>query len=204
MKEVIIGKQTWMSENLNVDKFSNVDPIMEATTYKDWLNAFNSKTPAWCYYDFDPANGEKYGKLYNFYALIDFRNLAPEGWHVPAHSEWTTLLGSLGGMTVAAAKMKSTEGWNDDDSGTNESGFSAQPGGRVFIDEDNQSILFDEIGKFGSWWSTTINREPTLEPEVFYLMLYNRDYSAISFDNSRLNDTSRYNPVGLSVRCVKD
>jgi len=50
-KEVIIGTQVWMVENLNVDKFRNGDPIPEAKTNEEWEKAMENKQPAWCYYD---------------------------------------------------------------------------------------------------------------------------------------------------------
>jgi uncharacterized protein (TIGR02145 family) len=84
--EIIIGKQIWMTENLNLDKFQNGDSIPEARTIEEWMNACENKQPAWCYYNNDSTNGEKYGKLYNLFAVIDSRGLAPEGWHIPLDS----------------------------------------------------------------------------------------------------------------------
>jgi uncharacterized protein (TIGR02145 family) len=63
---VTIGNQVWTTKNLNVDKFRNGDPILEVKTDEEWLKAGENKQPAWCYYNNDPANGEKYGKLYNW------------------------------------------------------------------------------------------------------------------------------------------
>ena len=70
-KTVTIGEQTWMAENLNVSKFRNGDEIPEAKTNEEWIKAGNEGKPAWCYYENIPANGEKYGKLYNWYAVTD-------------------------------------------------------------------------------------------------------------------------------------
>lgn len=104
-KTVTIGTQVWMKENLNVSTFRNGDPIPEAKTDEEWKAAGDAKQPAWCYYDNDPNNGAKYGKLYNWYAVNDSRGLAPEGWHVPTDQEWTDLIGFLG--DDAGKKMKS-------------------------------------------------------------------------------------------------
>ena len=38
-KTVVIGSQTWMSENLNVSTFRNGDPIPEAKTNEEWKKA---------------------------------------------------------------------------------------------------------------------------------------------------------------------
>ena len=54
MKEVEIGKQIWMAENLNVDKFRNGDSIPQAITDEEWVIAANNEKPAWCYYNNDP------------------------------------------------------------------------------------------------------------------------------------------------------
>ncbi len=111
LKSVVIGTQTWTSENLNVSIFRNGDPIPEVRTTEEWKKAGENKQPAWCYYDNDPKNGEKYGKLYNWYAVSDPRGLAPNGWHVPSEKEWKNLdeyLKDNGGI-----KLKSTTDWED-------------------------------------------------------------------------------------------
>jgi uncharacterized protein (TIGR02145 family) len=87
-KQVKIGDKIWMAENLNVDHFRNGDEIPEARTIAEWT----SGNPAWCYYNNDPANAAKYGKLYNAAALNDPRGLAPEGWHIPSHVEFNQLV----------------------------------------------------------------------------------------------------------------
>ena len=110
-QEVTIGTQVWMTKNLNLDKFRNGELIPQANTHAEWEQAKENKQPAWCYYDNDPKNGTKYGKLYNWYAVNDSRWLAPAGWHVPTDAEWTTL-GKLLGRSDSGKKMKSTSGWN--------------------------------------------------------------------------------------------
>jgi hypothetical protein len=94
--EVTIGSQVWMTKNLDVATFRNGDPIPQAKTYEEWEKAGENKQPAWCYYDNDPANGAKYGKLYNWYTVADPRNVCPVGWHVPTDAEWTVLTDYLG------------------------------------------------------------------------------------------------------------
>lgn len=71
MEEVKVGDQIWMGRNLDVSTFRNGDPIPYAETDEEWEEAGENGEPAWCYYDNDPENGEKYGKLYNWYA-VDF------------------------------------------------------------------------------------------------------------------------------------
>ena len=188
---VKIGSQVWMKENLNVDKFRNGDPIPEAKTYAEWEAAAKRKQPAWCYYDNDPRNGAKYGKLYNWYAVSDSRGLAPEGWHLPSVEEWKTSGYFLGGEDVAGTKMKSTSEWADVNGvidGTNVSGFSALPGGF----RDNHG--FRDVLKFGAWWSSS--ELHTTSTSAWYRSLTH--YS--TYAASQLS----YKSNGFSVRCLKD
>lgn len=104
-KTVVIGSQTWMAKNLNINRFRNGDPIPEAKTIEEWKLASESGQPAWCYYENDPSNGSKYDILYNWFAVNDLRGLAPIGYHIPTYWEWATLSNFLG--ESAGNKMKS-------------------------------------------------------------------------------------------------
>ena len=185
--EITIGNQVWMSENLNVDKFNNGDPIPEAKTHEEWKNAGEKKQPAWCYYDNDPANGGKYGKLYNWYAANDPRGLAPKGWRVPSDAEWDILTDYLGGHEVTGTKMKGTSGWADNFNGTNESGFSGLPGGLRKI-----AGAFGSIGLYGFWWSSTKYKTTMVWVRGLY------------YDSGYVHRNSLTKRDGLSVRCIKD
>jgi len=184
---VTIGTQVWMTKNLDVSTFRNGDPIPQAKTDEEWVKAGDNKQPAWCYYENDPANGAKYGKLYNWYAVSDSRGLAPVGYHVPSDAEWTLLTDYLGGEEKAGDKMKSKQGWAEDGNGTNSSGFSGLPGGNRYY-----SGTFNYIGKNGNWWSCTENY--TYHAWPCLLSCY-------------LGNVSRYFNVkegGFSVRCLRD
>jgi uncharacterized protein (TIGR02145 family) len=186
-KEVKIGKQIWMAENLNVDKFRNGDPIPEAKTPEEWKRAGENKQAAWCYYNNDSENGKKYGKLYNWYAVNDARGLAPKSFHIPNDLEWTNLINNLGGESVAGKKMKSTNGWKENGNGTNESGFNALPGGNR-----NFYGAFSYIGYSGYWWSST--EYTTIDAWYRYL-----DYG-----NGNVGRYSDNKKDGFSVRCLRD
>ena len=187
LKFVLIGKQSWTSENLNVDRFRNGDLIPKAKTIREWEAADNAKSPAWCYYDNDPNNGAKYGKLYNWYAVNDTRGLAPTGWHVPTEAEWTILSDFLGGENQAGTKMKSTSGWSASGNGSNSSGFSCLPGGvRISLGD------FFNVGGSGVWWSAS-----------------EYDGSDALCRELDANDSNLYRGKsskdnGFSVRCVRD
>jgi uncharacterized protein (TIGR02145 family) len=185
--EVKIGDQVWMTENLNVDVFRNGDTIFHAKTAEEWEEAGKNKQPAWCYYENDPANGEKYGKLYNWYAVNDARGLAPEGWKIPSDYDFTKLAEYLGGEYSAGTKMKSTAGWNDNGNGTNQSGFSGLPGG-----ERCDWGFFEEIGLLGFWWSYAEAGD-------------NSAYSfSLSGDEGDLYQDLEEKAYGFSVRCLRE
>ena len=117
IKTVTIGTQVWMKENLNVSVFKNGVAIPEVQDEDAWKKADENAQPAWCYYDNDPKNGAKYGKLYNWYAVVDTNGLCPQGWHVPSDAEWNILIEYLGGTWEGGSKMKAKSGWNKVESG---------------------------------------------------------------------------------------
>jgi uncharacterized protein (TIGR02145 family) len=110
-KAVVIGNQTWMAENLNTSKFRNGDLIPEAKTAEEWKKAGEEGKPAWCYYNNDTILGQKYGKLYNWYAAIDPRGVAPLGWHIPSYEEFNSLV-HLSGDSLYSVNLKSNSGWD--------------------------------------------------------------------------------------------
>jgi uncharacterized protein (TIGR02145 family) len=155
MNEILIGFQTWMTENLNVETFSNGDLISEAKTREELGKLCKENKPPWCYYDNEPKNGTKCGKLYNWYAVNDTRGLAPKDWHVPSSLEWAELSKFLGGDNFSGKKLKYSEGWSYNGkagNGTNQSGFSALPGGYL---ANYSGWVFENIGRYGCWWSST-------------------------------------------------
>ena len=193
-KAVKIGEQEWMSTNLNVTTFRNLDPIPQAKTAKEWQTAKDQKKPAWCYYNNDPAMGKKYGKLYNWFAVNDKRGLAPKGWYLPSQKDWDALIGTLRGQDVAGNKIKTTTGWGNKDmigNGTNESHFTALPGGIRYMDEFSNP--FKSEGIKGSWWST--NEVPIVNYSAFYF--------TVSCVGSANCASSIDKGLGMSVRCIK-
>jgi len=190
-KIVTIGNQKWTKTNLNVSHYRNGDPIPHVTDREQWANL---TTGAWCYYNNDPVNEAKYGKLYNWYAVNDPRGLAPAGWHVPSDAEWTILTTFLGGESVAGGKMKEMGiafnyfNWiSPNTSATNSSGFTALPGGtRSFIG------LFSNVGFNGYWWSS-LEYNTT---NVWYRYLFYTNGSAYRNYAQKVN--------GFSVRCIKN
>jgi uncharacterized protein (TIGR02145 family) len=195
-ESVRIGNQEWMTRNLDVDRFRNGDLIPHIESKEEWEEAGENGQPAWCYYDNDPENGKKYGKLYNWFAVSDARGLAPEGCHVPTDEEWTTLVEFLGGYDIAGHKMKSVENWEDwedldgelqNGNGDNSSGFNALPGGCRF---GYGSFL--SIRDYTFFWSAA----EYINNYAWYRNLYNFNGTVIRDNTSK--------SVGASVRCLRD
>jgi uncharacterized protein (TIGR02145 family) len=192
-KSIRIGSQEWTTENLDVSKFRNGDLIPQANSEEAWEKACIEGTPAWCYYNNDPVKYKSYGKLYNFWAVLDKRMLAPEGWHIPTDAEWATLTETLGGIESAGKSMKSTKGWKLSGNGDNKSGFNGLAGGyRSHEKSGYYGGPFFELGAGGYWWSTT------------GYLVDNSYCRVLSYKNDRLEKSSFVKTAGLSVRLIKD
>ena len=155
---VKIGNQEWMTSNLDVSTYTDGTPIPQVT---DLSRLETMTTGAWCYLNDDSLYGHKYGKLYNWYAVMGIhdevskffeparKKLAPQGYHIPSYSEFGILVDGLGGLIDAAPKMKVNYIWPT--KGNNSSGFSALPGGNR-----SQPIIGQNIGgELAWWWSST-------------------------------------------------
>ena len=172
-KWIKIGEQIWMAENLN---------------YKP---AYGS----WCHDDKE-SNCNIYGRLYNWETA---KQVGPDGWHLPTDEEWKELEMYLGMSqtsvnligwkrgTNVSSKLKSISGWESNGNGTNESGFTALPGGCAY-DTDPHPVL----GYYASFWSST---EITSNRALSRLLSY--EYSGVCRLNSLKGE-------GCSVRCIRD
>jgi uncharacterized protein (TIGR02145 family) len=189
-ESISIGAQTWMKRNLDVSKYRNGDTIPQVTDAATWASL---TTGAWCYYNNDPANGQTYGKLYNWYAVNDSRNLAPAGWHIPAYgTELYDLINFLGGNVVAGSLLKETgtSHWNSPNTdATNSSGFTALPGG--FRSYDG---TFSGKADLGNWWSATEN----------FFLVSTAWFCPLVKDNGSANLNFFNKSAGFSIRCIKD
>ncbi|MBU4446718.1 MAG: fibrobacter succinogenes major paralogous domain-containing protein, partial [Candidatus Marinimicrobia bacterium] len=179
-------------------------PIPHVTSNSAWEAL---KTGAYCNYNTNSSNADTYGRLYNWYAVndsrnidpevrkrfhlpTDSRNIAPEGWHVPSDAEWKTLVDYLGGKSVAGGKMKETgtTHWHSPNTGdTNESGFSALPVGCRYYNG-----RYDYMGYNATFWSSTEDYP------------YSAWYRKLWYNDSVVNRYSTKERNGFSVRCVKD
>lgn len=182
-----ISTQVWMVENLKTTKYRNSDPITNITDNTEWTNLVSE---ACCDYDNDPNNTATYGKLYNWHAVNDSRNIAPDGWHVPSDNELITLSEYLGGDLIAGGKLKESgiEHWADPNEGaTNERGFTALPAGYR-----SHSGSFSHLGSYSGIWSSS---------ELNDLEAWFRELYGYKSNFTRSEDVKKY---GFSVRCIKD
>lgn len=212
-KTTIIGGQTWMAENLNADKFRNGDKIRKVLTPKEWLDACFRKEPVWMYYKNIAENGSKYGKIYNYYAVIDRRNLAPLDYHIPSESEFLFL------AQFPSSNLKSVTDWfssiykkrvleNVDridrngfpyvdldfverefragGSGDNSTAFNALPSGSLDLFGNSQLL-----SKIAGFWTSTNGRVDGTQ--VAFKINWNEQYPSTSFVSGT---------EGFYIRCI--
>ena len=187
---VVIGSQEWLVENLKTTRYANGDLISHIPDALEWENA---STGAWVYYDNNSSYNEIYGKLYNWYAFTDNRNICPDGWRASSHSDWQTLQNYLGGGYWQGGKLKDygTSTWADPNAGaTNEYGFTALPGGSREKAPGN-GFVFEGLSNYGYYWSTW-NSHPTTRKRWEFRFGENI-LAPFSID---IND-------GYSCRCIK-
>lgn len=197
---VQIGDQVWMAENLaylpSVNMVADGSEDAAGSYYYvygyDGTNVAEAKAT---------GNYATYGVLYNWTAAMDgeassktnpsgIQGVCPAGWHLPSDAEWTELTVYLGGTSEAGGKLKETgtTHWTSPNTGaTNETGFTALPGGN----RDYYGTFYD-IGYYGYWWSATENYARYAWGRYMYYNNYSvgRDYNG--------------KELGFSVRCVRD
>ena len=199
-----IGNQVWMAENLKVTHYRNGDPIPNLKSGWNWKR---TKKGAFCYYDNSDKNGKIFGALYNWYAVEDSRNIAPDGWHIPTDGEWNQLEIHLG-MSQAEADEVQFRGTNEgsklagnaslwlfdgalkDETEFGTSGFTALPGGSRLYESGD----FGGMGEISTFWTST----------YFDHVWESAHYRLIFYADTRSRGEANQMGMGLSVRCVKD
>jgi uncharacterized protein (TIGR02145 family) len=192
-KTIQIGTQLWMAENLKTTKYNDGNQIDNVVDFVEWSGL---NTGAYCWYGNNAGSYKPYyGGLYNWFA-VNTGKLCPTDWHIPSDEEWATLSAYLGGNDIAGGKLKETgtSHWQGPNTGaTNESGFTALPGGTRVVWGDPDIDDFSWFYSVGYWWSASEN-------------IYNTaKFWAISYNGSRIgNEGLLRQQSGLSIRCVKD
>ncbi|MFC1734015.1 fibrobacter succinogenes major paralogous domain-containing protein [candidate division KSB1 bacterium] len=188
---VQIGTKVWMSENLRY-----LPTVHNNTQFE--TQGHTNLQPGYGVYGYDGndvasakalAKYKTYGVLYNWFA-VSTANICPNGWHVATDNEWKSLTNYLGGESIAGGKLKATgtTHWKSPNTGaTNETGFTALPGGR----RHGNGLFFDS-GSMGRWW--TADEED----------IDNAWFRSMKYDDSEAFRGWNYKKYGYSVRCVKD
>ena len=204
-KTIVIGTQEWMAENLNTSIYRNGSAIPTGLSNAEWTNVVNTPQDAWAYYNNESSYDCPYGKLYNWHAVADTRNLCPVGWHVPTTQEWAILTEYLGGEEIAGGKMKSTALWSSESysyydettfeyvsqqpiPASNSSGFSALGGGNISYYGESGGMT-----QSGDYWSATGGAQSFC---TIQRLNWENDFTYPA--------TDAYPNQGYSVRCVHD
>ena len=191
-KTINVNGREWMAENLNVGHFQNGDQIFIVEENNGWAGSILQ--PYSCYYDNIAASACPYGRIYNFYAVTDPRELCPVGWHVPDNGEWALLGDAFGGSSVAGGALK-TVGTLDDTglwytpntNATNASGFSAVPGGYR-----SQYGVYTQMSFGAYYWAG----QSAGSNDGWF--------SQLRYDYNNLTGNIFDGRFGAAVRCIKD
>jgi uncharacterized protein (TIGR02145 family) len=208
-KTVQIGGQKWMAENLRTTIYNDGTPIRNVTDDDEWMNLNASGLPdteqaAYCWYNNDALSFQaNYGALYTWYA-VQSDKLCPSGWHVPSPDEWGILIEHLGSRDFGGGKLKEagTSHWlAPNTAATNETGFTALPGGSRDFNTDLQTTFFG-INTTGGWWSSGQHMEPMEWEDGEFPAAYRL---SLGYDGSSLYFVSEADfSIGLSVRCISN
>lgn len=185
---VQIGRQLWLAENLDY-KWDGLGIGGSFSAY--------TVPHAW-YYDNDEArygeNGNKYGLLYNSYAMRDLVNgnvaNLPRGWRVPSKSDYDALITYIG--TNSGKKLMSTFGWNNSGNGTDDFGFTGVACGAIITTGPPYSSQY--VGQFGQLWTSD-------DYHTWYSGVFALAYNSI---NATTYVKGASNENGLAIRLVKD
>jgi uncharacterized protein (TIGR02145 family) len=197
-RAVQIGEQCWMAENLRTTRYSDGASIPQVTDGTAWAQLSSA---AWCNFGNDVNFDATYGKLYNWFAAAE-PSICPQGWHLPTDSEWQELelalgmppdelnvSGFRGSAQNVGGRMKTMVLWNDPNSGaTNEIGFAGLPCGYRTYDQG----MFDNLGVFGYYWSTTESGANNAWARGLY------------YNNIGASRDAYIKRTGFCLRCVRD
>jgi uncharacterized protein (TIGR02145 family) len=206
-----IGVAEWSTSNLNTEKFRNGDKIPLAINDKEWNDFGKDGKPACCYYDYNKEN-INFGLLYNYFALIDKRGIAPKGYRLSSKSDWLELRNEIGKDSRNLLSLMNSKLWNRvyisgiRAAGNNSTKFNAIPSGLrrlVYITSWEGESLYESCfakkGNYSYWW--------TVDGHSVYLGFSDGMEGESEYPEFNIEDTKSthldYLMCGLSVRCVK-
>jgi uncharacterized protein (TIGR02145 family) len=202
-KTIVIGGKEWMAENLFANHFRNGEIIELVADGGTW-DGMTSAASSWMFNDSLNYNCP-YGKLYNWYAVSDPREICPTGWHMPTDAEWNELISVVDpnynptatsgiAQSIIAGGLLASESnrWINSSNNffSNEYGFSALPSG--YRDNNYVNGSFSDISYYSYFWSGS-----QYGPNTAY-------YRFIQYNNSEIFRNNITKVYGMSVRCVRD
>ena len=211
---VQIGNRLWMKENLKTTHYADGTALTDGTGAGDISGDYTTKY-YFAYYD-NESYVAVYGRLYTWAAVMNgasgsetnpggVQGVCPDGWHVPGDDEWKELEMYLGmsereahatywrgtgeGLKLKESGNSHWKGWSGDwrNLGTNESGFTALPGGSRWYNES-----FRDLKERANFWSAT----ESFSSYAWCRRMYYNYAEVYRYDD--------YKSRGYSVRCVKD
>lgn len=184
---IIIVGRCIPTSNLDVTTYRNGDPI----PYVDNQAVWNTLTTgAWCWPQFNPANAA-FGKLYNYYAVSDPRNIAPAGYHVPTYNEWSSFIFDLTfttGYTPKDLRIIDPIYWTNNTGATDIFGFSAKGSGNT------ESLT--SLKTQSAFWTIL---DPLANPTYYFI-------NTVPFQNygwrNNIGDPNYFKRLGCGVRLL--
>jgi uncharacterized protein (TIGR02145 family) len=184
-----LGTQVWMASNLKTTRYNNGSTINTGLSNSTWAS---TAIGAYAIYNDVASNNSTYGKLYNWFAVNDSRNICPIGWHMPNQTDWNTLITYLGGSASAGGALKTTGTtvWASPNSGaTNSSNFGARGGGK----RNETTGAYAYLNNEGYFWTST--QGGTSTNGIYFKVIY-------TSDNSFTGEVDKN--AGFSCRCIQD
>ncbi|MDA0912213.1 MAG: FISUMP domain-containing protein [Bacteroidetes bacterium] len=197
-----IEGRCWFQEDLRTEHFSNGDPILRDPFISNWCwdNDEPDLTPRYLESYRNTSYEEEFGHIYNGYAVVDERNICPNGWHVATDVEWMEVEMSIGMPEEEALLRGSNRGFglrpilvDENWGGTNDIGLSLNPTGVI---SGCAYYNIEEPEEEPAWlvyWTSSHYQTNSL---------YTRNFSNYVHDNI-VKGTQSLND-GVNVRCVKD
>jgi uncharacterized protein (TIGR02145 family) len=193
--------QQFTSRNLDVTTYNDGVIIPQATTESEWEAFGLASTGCWAYYNYDPANGSIYGKIYNGWAIDNNSGhvtICPDGFALPSYDPLFLNMTDTGYNPILGREMKSKGtiengsglwAFSDESSiGTDSFNFTGLPGGRI-----SASGSKEEINMNGIFWSNSINEDGTL------------NNAFLTYNNSKLYTWNFSDKAeGFSIRLIPD
>lgn len=170
---VQIGNQFWSRKNLEVRTFRNGDSIYFCRDGSEWAKYNNMGLPTCAYTRFDSTMYQHLGLHYNWFAVIDPRGLAPNGWRIAEWEDFTYIKSVLGDKDFLF-KIRSTSGW-ENQPGTNESGLDFRETGYCF----NWGAFTDYTIRHHQWAPTS---------EIIYTLADSLNSSYVGIDDLNSQD----------------